>query len=383
VTVRYSELLQKLRPRRLHAAVRRRLGLMPAAEQARWYGADTTEQAVQALTEWARGAIAKADAAASTDSWVLSLGDNDALHLSLNQSLRGAGIRFRDAGLDQLGRWGEAECRGAVMVLCAYADARRLTATARRLALHPQLGGVPMEYVGGLDLERPLFARRDEYRDTFFVSPVLLDQPSPYQIYEESLLKFEQKCGLRDYLDLYQLLRHVVDNRIPGDIAEFGSYRGHSGWLIARTLRALGDRRRLFMFDMFESFPQEGLGVDHFWNQSHDVHFEEVRGKLAEFDDVTLVRGDFTRTLGQSEAKRLALAYVDCDSYRATRWLLDTLLGQPAGVELSAGGVLACEDYGHPALLGNRAAVHEGLEGRDGGFRFFSQFSGLYLFFKR
>lgn len=380
MTLPYSDLLQKLRPRRLHAAVRRRLGLLPAAEQARWYGADSAEQAVQALTEWARAAVAKA---ASGEAWVLSLGDGDPLHQSLNQSLRQAGVRFRDAGLVQMQRWGEGECKGAIMVLCAYADAHRLTSAARILAQHACLGGVPMEYVGGLDPERALFARRDEYRDTFFVSPVLLDQPSPYEIYEESLQRFEQKCGLRDYLDLYQLLRHVVDNRIPGDIAEFGSYRGHSGWLIARTLRALGDSRRLFMFDMFESFPEEGLGVDHFWNRSHDVHFEEVRAKLADFDNVTLVRGDFTQTLVKSQAKQLALAYIDCDSYRATRYLLDILLGAPAGVELSAGGVLACEDYGHPALLGNRAAVHQGLEGRGGGFRFFSQFSGLYIFFKR
>ncbi|HWY24869.1 MAG TPA: TylF/MycF/NovP-related O-methyltransferase, partial [Nevskia sp.] len=356
MTFRYSELLQKLRPRRLHAAVRRRLGLLPAAEQARWYGTSNPQQAVQALTEWARAAMARSTSA-SADAWVLSLGDGDPLHQSLNQSLRQAGVRFRDAGLVQLQRWGEAECRGGIMVLCAYADARRLTAAARILAQHACLGGVPMEYVGGLDAERALFARRDEYRDTFFVSPVLLDQPTPYEIYEESLQRFEQKCGLRDYLDLYQLLRHVVDNRIPGDIAEFGSYRGHSGWLIARTLRALGDSRRVFMFDMFESFPEEGLGVDHFWNQSHDVQFEEVRARLAEFDNVSLVRGDFTRTLVQSEAKRLALAYIDCDSYRATRYLLDTLLGEPGGVELSGGGVLACEDYGHPALLGNRAAV--------------------------
>src|ERR1700744_5207510 len=100
---------------------------MPAAEQARWYGADTAEQAVQALTEWARGATAKADAAAKTGSWVVSLGDNDALHLALNQSLRRADVRFRDADLAQLERWGEGECHGAIMVLCAYADARRLT----------------------------------------------------------------------------------------------------------------------------------------------------------------------------------------------------------------------------------------------------------------
>jgi O-methyltransferase len=376
LNTRYFDLLQKLRPRRLHAAVRRRLGLLPPAEQARWYGADSTEQALQALVTWAQGALGEAPG-----RQVLSLGGNDAFHLALNQSLQRAGIACRSTELAALDRWSEAECAEVAIILCAYDDARRLTAAARALALHPWLAGTRLEYVGGLDPERAQFARRDEYRDTFFVSPVLLDQPNPYAIYEESLLRFEQKCGLRDYLDVYQLLRHVVDNDIPGDICEFGSYRGHSGWLIARSLQALGARRRVFLFDTFEAFPQEGLGVDHFWSQSHDVRFEEVRDKLAPFDNVTLVRGDFTRTLAGSGVRQLALAYIDCDSYRATRYLLDTLLDGKSGVAIGSGGVLACEDYGHPALLGNRAAVHQGLDGRRGGFRFFSQFSGLYIYF--
>ncbi len=372
--------LKRLSFQRIRAALRRRLGVLSPAERARWLGVDNTGQAVAALTEWARQALQ--DRAAADQAWVLSLGPGDAYHLALNRALQRGGIAHRSAEPGAVAGWDQAHCRGAVQILCAFTGAAQLTAAARMLAGHAWLHATPLEYCAGLEAERRLFERRDEYRDTFFVSPILLDRPGPYAIYEESLQHFEQKCGLRDYLDLYQLLRQVIDNGVPGDIAEFGSYRGHSGYLIARTLQALGAQRRLLMFDTFDSFPAESLGLDHFWNRSHDVRFDEVRAKLAPFDNVTLVRGDFTRTLADSGLRQLALAYIDCDSYRATRFLFDALLKGGSEVTLSTGGVVVCEDYGHPALLGNRAAVHESLEGLRGGFRFFSQFSGLYVFIR-
>jgi O-methyltransferase len=249
-----------------------------------------------------------------------------------------------------------------------------MTAAARMLAAHTALASVPFEYAAGLNAERAQFAASDEYGDTTFVSPVLLDSPTPYALYAESLQRFEQKCGLRDYLDLYQLLRSVVRSAVPGDIAEFGSYRGHSGWLIARTLQALNSDKRLYLFDMFAEFPAETAGVDHFWNRSHPVDFAEVQRKLAPFPNVTLVRGDFTQTLAASGVGRLALAYVDCDSYRATRFLYDALWQK----HLAPGALLVCEDYGHPALLGSRTAVHDATAGWKA-FQFFSQFSGLHI----
>ncbi len=274
-----------------------------------------------------------------------------------------------------LAAWTDAEVKGMAAVMCGYTDPPRMTALARLLANHPVFADARFEYASGLDAEHVVFRSLDEYGDTWFVSPVLLESPSPYDLYEESLTKFEQKCGLRDYLDLYQWLKTVVENDIPGDVAEFGSYKGHSGYLIARTLGALGSAKRLYMFDTFESFPVEPLGVDHFWSETHEVDFEDVRTKLAPFSNVQLVKGDFTETLASTATGPLALAYIDCDSYRATRFLFDALL--PDGI--SAGGLLICEDYGHPALLGNRAAVHESLDGRPGLLRFFSQFSGLYI----
>lgn len=263
-------------------------------------------------------------------------------------------------------------------VLCSALSCAEQMRIAALANADPRLSSCRFEYVSGLDPAQRYFHLHDEYADTFFVSPVLRDSPDPYAIYAESLQRFEQKCGLRDFLDLYQALSEIVRRGIPGDIAEFGSYRGHSGWLIARTLQALGSDKTLWMFDMFRSFPSEQLGIDQFWSDTHHVDFAEVQRKLAEFPNVRLVQGDFTITLPQSGLPQLALAYLDADSYRGTRFLLEQL----ADSRLAPGGILICEDYGHPALLGNRLAVHEMMDARKDFAHHYSQFSGLYHFTK-
>lgn len=363
--------------RRLRALVTGDLGAglfgrAPSASRVRWHGAGSEAQALEALVEWAGRHMA----AAPVDQWVLSLGgEGDDFHNRLARRLTRRGIAHRRLSLEQALALPEASARQVAAVLCAALDARTQTRAAQAIAGHPILGARPFEHACGLDPSQATFKRLDEYPDTHFVSPVLLDAPTPYAIYEESLRHFEQKCGLRDFLDLYQLLRSVVANGVAGDIAEFGSYRGHSGYLIARSLEALGSDKRLYMFDTFDSFPEEAYGVDHFWSATHPVNFEQVRAKFAGRDNVTLVRGDFTQTLAETAVAELALAYIDCDSYRATRYLLQALPGD----YLRRGGILVCEDYGHPALLGNRAAVHEIFDAKQGWFKYFSQFSGLYI----
>lgn len=324
------------------------------------------------------GALALADWASETctaGGWVLLVGSDDPLSSAVGDLLTQRGLQFRRTDCKALPTWKTSLEGLPAIVLCTYGDARRTTETAIVLANHAELNGVRFEYVSGLEPERSVFRILDEYPDTWFVSPLLLESRSPYDIYEESLQYFDQKCGLRDFLDLYQALSHVIRERIDGDIAEFGSYRGHSGFLIARTLDSLGSDKRLFMFDTFESFPEERYGVDRFWSRTHDVDFEGVRRRFESIGRVTLVKGDFTETLGISDVKRLALAYIDCDSYRATTFLINALIPS----KMSPGGLLVCEDYGHPALLGNRVAVEEASRRHSFAFRWFSQFSGLYI----
>lgn len=359
-----------------------RAGWMSAPDRVRWFGARTVGEGARSLA--ARAAEHLADA---VDGRVILVGEEGPLRdatqrlldrhgwayetrAELDPAPTGSSLATAPAFSDRPGE--------AVAVLCTDRDARRMTETARRALEDPRLAGLPFEYVTGLQPEIVRSRRLDEDPGQAFVSPVLLAEASPYEIYEESLRHFEQKCALRDYLDLYQFLTSIEERDLWGDVAEFGSYRGHSGWLIARTLEALGSDRRLHMYDTFERFPEEPAGIDQFWSGTHPVRLEEVRARLAAFPDVRLVPGEFESTLPASGLGHLALAYIDCDSYRAVRYLADALYGE----HLVLGGMLVFEDYGHPALLGCRVAIHEAFDGRRDCLRFFSPSSGLYVVVK-
>lgn len=354
--------------RTLFGSIKARLGIVPVDFKVRWFGAESSRQAVAALALRAAKSV-------SSGKMALVVEDGGEVGAGLCSALARKKVPYRTIRVDEVPSLSAEESSRYAIVLCALADARGQTLAASSVARSETLAMLPFEHAPGLDASRNVFARLDEYGATTFVSPVLLDQPNPYEIYEESLALFEQKCGLRDYLDLYQLIRSVLDNDVEGDIAEFGSYRGHSGWLIARTLQAFDSDKRLYMFDTFEAFPSEEYGVDHFWSETHKVDFEKVKSKFSDMPFVNLIKGDFTQTIGESGIEKLALAYIDCDSYRATRFLLTEL----PQTYMSNSAIMVCEDYGHPALLGNRVAVHEACDTSLGWFRFFSQFSGLYV----
>lgn len=266
---------------------------------------------------------------------------------------------------------GEACCLAVTIV-----DSMRLQRFAERAIGAEATAGIPLEYVAVPRLENATITELSRLQSTDFISPLLSKHGSAFfDIYRESLQRFGQKTEIRDYLDLCQLLVSLDERGVSGNIAEFGSYRGHSGYLISRVLEFLGNDATVFMFDMFEAFPQEDIGVDGFWSGTHAVDFDEIVAKFADRQNVQLVRGDFTETIATTDTGPLSLAFVDCDSYRATRDLLPVLWHD----RVVDGGVIVLEDYGHAALLGNRVAAHEFFDARPGAFTTFSQFSGLFV----
>jgi len=370
---RIGKLLKHLRTGTIGDALKHKFGRMPQHEEVHWHGADSVDEAASALARSGQLALQKRGA----DGWIAVAG-TAALAAATASQLVKLGVRHRMLSKSVLLVLPTQEIANLRMILCGDQSAADITALGAALLKHAALSRVPFEYSAGLEPERAVFQRLDEYRDTYFVSPLLSDGVPVYSIYEESLKHFEQKCGLRDYLDLCQLLRQLHVQDVPGAICEFGSFRGHSGWLIANVLKALGSDKELYLFDTFDKFPQEPYGVDEFWSQTHSVDFGEVRGKFSGLDKVRFVRGDFTQTLTTDGPTQIALAYVDCDSYRATRALIEQIWN----ARLPRGGLMVFEDYGHPALLGNRLAVNESLRAKPMGFQFFSQFSGLYVALK-
>ena len=262
-------------------------------------------------------------------------------------------------------------------VVAAFFDAKNTMRIGKFLITNESTREIPFEFILVPNLDFGRFEKYDHYKTTSFTSPLFAGNIDFTDIYEESLTKFQQKCDIRDYMDLCQTLSHVAKNKIPGEVAEFGSFRGHSGYLIVQTLKRLGVEKKIMLFDMFEAFPSEGLGVDYFWEE-HNVDFEEVKSKLSPFKNVELVKGDFTETILNYPDVKLSFVFMDCDSYRATKFLVEHLFEK----QLSVGGMMVFEDYGHPALLGNRLAVHECFDNRKNCFTFYSQFSGFYIVVK-
>lgn len=274
-------------------------------------------------------------------------------------------------------------------VFCLDLRQSDLANSARFVVHHPILQNLPFEYVSCPQQENVLWQThlsRDS--DPMYMMPRAAlsgfgnpneSQPDPRQIYAESLQTFTPKCGVPDFLDLFQCLQNIVRQKVPGAIAEFGTFYGHGGYLIANSLVALGEADRpVYLFDAFGEFPSEGLGIDQFWSGTHHVDFESVKAKFTDLPSVQFVKGDLTTTFPTSGVEQVALAYVDCDSYRATAEIIPQLLNG----HLADYGMIIIEDYGHPALLGSRVAVEEIIAQHPNLVSWYSQFSGLFMLLK-
>lgn len=338
----------------------------------RWH-IQTQDEAIRFLCKKARNAFK-----ASGRPRVLVIGAQDTMALAIRKDLAAHGMLPVMLPLEALRAEGVAESETYACVICAYTDIRRTTAAARAVLADERLRRLIFEYVTFPAASYGTLARHQTETALAKVSPLPTYPFDVFDLYEASLAHFEKKCDIRDFMDVCQLLKTIKDNGISGDVAEFGSYRGHSGYLMASLMAALDLDKRLFLFDTFDSFPEEPLGIDRFWSKSHPVDFEAVRRKFRPFPFVTFVKGDFTRTFDAAGVAKLALAYVDCDAHRATAYLIGRLFPEV----LAPGGIMVFEDYGHAQLLGNRAAVHDYFGKRSGCVQFFSQFSGCYIVIK-
>jgi O-methyltransferase len=171
---------------------------------------------------------------------------------------------------------------------------------------------------------------------------------------------------------LINAVTYLSNNKIEGDIAECGVWRGGSMMAVALTLKALGDSNRsLYLFDTFEGMPpptdhdmtndgvsaQIQLGRDRkgrgIWCEAS---LEDVQANLASTgyppERIHFVRGKVEETIPATLPGHLALLRLDTDWYESTRHELTHLYPR-----LDRNGVLIIDDYGH--WQGAKKAVDE------------------------
>jgi hypothetical protein len=192
--------------------------------------------------------------------------------------------------------------------------------------------------------------------------------------------------GMRRLDNVQELVEHILEERIPGDLIETGVWRGGSTIFMRGLLKVYDVTDRVvWVADSFAGLPvteEHGMS-SRSWSSPglemraqiaesslpeqlqekldllmHGTTYEEVRERFARYglldEQVQFLRGWFRDTLPAAPIDRLALLRLDGDFYDSTYDALAALYPK-----LSNGGYAIVDDYGTFAEC--RQAVHDYL----------------------
>lgn len=165
----------------------------------------------------------------------------------------------------------------------------------------------------------------------------------------------------------YELYKKIVN--IPGEVLEFGVYKGASIIRFA-TYRELLENtysRKIIGFDIFGEFPKTDNDDDNKFIQ----RFEEQGGngiskevledfiKHKNINNIELIKGNVFDTLDEFLEKnkqiKISLLHLDLDVYKPTKFILEKLYER-----MIPGGIIVFDDYG--TVKGATDAIDEFLK---------------------
>jgi predicted O-methyltransferase YrrM len=158
--------------------------------------------------------------------------------------------------------------------------------------------------------------------------------------------------------NLYLLMKFGL-NVIPGDIIEFGSFRGGSALFMAKLLRQWGSKKKVYALDTYEGMPPTDIEIDmHRAGDFADATVEEIeqiRDKHGLNDRLVLKKGLFEHTLPHLLNEGMfSLVHVDCDIYHSIEFVLRAIDGH-----LSPGSYVVFDDPLFGSCLGAMEACEE------------------------
>ena len=153
------------------------------------------------------------------------------------------------------------------------------------------------------------------------------------------------------------LAEQIHEEKIPGDVAELGVFRGD----FARLINAAFPDRRIHLFDTFEGFPEQDVSIEQSQGLSRakpgdfsDTGVQLVTERLPFPEKALFYPGYFPETFSACAAEQFAFVSVDADLYAPTAAALPLFLER-----LSPGGVLLIHDVNSTQFSGAGKAVRE------------------------
>ena len=155
---------------------------------------------------------------------------------------------------------------------------------------------------------------------------------------------------------------------IEGDIIELGGAQGGTTVMMARFLKQINSKRKIYAYDTFEGFPYD----DRFSTESKTFKgtvggggtddlpesLESVQTKIKKFnvdDKIILVKGLFEDTLpSKSTPKEFSFIFSDSGVYDATKFSLEFVWEK-----LSKNGIILFDQYGGGTSDSTKGAIGE------------------------
>jgi O-methyltransferase len=141
------------------------------------------------------------------------------------------------------------------------------------------------------------------------------------------------------YTTLGLAVQRVLDEDIPGVLAELGVWRGDT----SAFLHALAPTRRVYLFDTFAGFPEVDLPAGADDRRFRDTSEAAIRARVGTSPEVVLRPGYVPETLAGLEGETFAFVLLDLDLYDPTVASLEFFYPR-----ISPGGYLVMHDYNNP-----------------------------------
>lgn len=152
------------------------------------------------------------------------------------------------------------------------------------------------------------------------------------------------------FYNIWLQIRRLEKERIPGDFAELGVYKGQT----AKVIHLCAPERKLHLFDTFEGFPagdlkqEKGKAAGYTTQHFADTGIGKVKQLLGESDNIIYHQGYFPDSTKGLENAIFAFVSLDADLHKPTAAGLKFFYER-----LSAGGVMLIHDYNEdwPGLM--------------------------------
>lgn len=151
----------------------------------------------------------------------------------------------------------------------------------------------------------------------------------------------------------YEIYKLIKD--LPGDILEFGVFKGNSliRFLTFRSIIENDYSRKIYGFDTFKDFPEQKRKNDKKLKRDFTLDAGKPKSKQSlskilqdkKFDNFELVEGNVLKTLNKFITKnpnlKISLLHLDMDVFNATNFVLNKLKDK-----VVKNGIILVDDYG-------------------------------------